>query len=93
MADHSKYQQGVIKRYYDNRDSIDEDKLAETVTNLYLAEGKKRDKLWVKSEELMGRLEVPESRITHVMQSQDPALLAEVVNDLQSGKIPKKKKK
>ena len=92
MADHSKYQQGVIKRYYDNRDAIDEGKLAETVTNLYLAEGKKRDKLWIRAEDLMERLEVPETRIAHIMKSQDPAILAEVVNDIQSGKIIKKKK-
>ncbi|VAX39620.1 hypothetical protein MNBD_PLANCTO02-631 [hydrothermal vent metagenome] len=93
MADHSKYQQDIIKRYYDNRDSIDEEKLAEMVTNLYLSEGKKQEKIWVRAEELMERLEIPESRIAHIMQSQDPAILAEVVNDLQSGKIVKKKKK
>jgi len=92
MADHSKYQQDVIKRYYDNRDSIDEQRLAETVTNLYLAEGKKRDKLWVKVEELMERLNVPQSRIDHIIKTADPAILAEVINDLQSGKIAKKKK-
>ena len=92
MADHSKYQQDVIKRYYDNRDSIDEEKLAEIVTNLYLSEGKKQEKLWVRANELMERIEVPESRITHIMETKDPAILAEVVNDLQSGKIAKKKK-
>ncbi len=92
MADHSKYQQDVIKRYYDNRDSIDEEKLAEIVTNLYLSEGKKQEKLWVRANDLMERLEVPESRITHIMDSKDPAILAEVINDLQSGKIAKKKK-
>lgn len=92
MAEYSKYQQDIIKRYYDNRDSIDEQRLAETVTNLYLAEGKKRDKLWQKAEELMKRLNVPESRIAHIMQTTDPAILAEVINDLQNGKIPKPKK-
>ena len=32
--------------------------------------------------------QVPKSRIEHVMKQRDPAILAEVVNDLQSGKLP-----
>ena len=87
MADYSNYQKKVIQRYYDNRDQIDQQRLAETVTNLYLAEGKKRTKLWETAQDLMTRLKVPQSRIDHVMKTGDPAILAEVVNDLQAGKI------
>jgi len=87
MKDYTNYQKKVIQRYYDNRDQIDSQKLAELVTNLYLAEGKKRDKLWKSAEEAMRRLKVPESRIEHVVKTADPAILAEVVNDLQSGRI------
>ena len=85
--EHSNYQKKVINRYYENRDQIDNQRLSELVTNLYLAEGKKRDKLWKSAEELMVRLKVPKSRVEHVMATNDPAILAEVVNDLQSGKI------
>ncbi len=85
MKEYSKYQQNVIKRYYDNREQIDEQRLAELVTNLYLAEGKKRARLWEKSEELMLRLGVPQSRVEHVIAAADPALLADVVLDLQAG--------
>jgi len=35
----------------------------------------------------MQRMDVPQSRIKHVVESDDPALLAEVVNDLQAGRI------
>ena len=42
MAEFSDYQRKVIKRYYDNREQVDEQRLAELVTSLYLAEGKKR---------------------------------------------------
>lgn len=87
MADYSKFQQGVIKRYYDNREQIDGDRLSELVTNLYLSSGKKQEKFWNTAEEIMARLEVPKSRIAHIMKSKDPAILAEVVNDLQSGKL------
>ena len=35
----------------------------------------------------MTRLNVPPSRIAHVLKTADPAILAEVVNDLQKGLI------
>jgi len=88
--EYSRYQQGVIKRYYDNRDQIDEQHLSELVTNLYLSEGKKRAKHWETAEQIMIRLGVPESRVEHVVASDDPAILAEVVKDVQSGLIKKK---
>ena len=45
--DYTKYQQKVISRYYDNRDQIDETRLSELVTNLYLATAEKqKQKLW-----------------------------------------------
>ncbi len=86
--EYSKYQQKVIKNYYDNREQIDAQRLSELVTNLYLATGKKREKFWKTAEDVMQRLKVPPSRIEHVIQSDDPVTLVEVVNDLQAGKIP-----
>ena len=87
MKEHSKYQQNVIKRYYDNRSQIDEQRLSELVASLYLAEGKKREKLWKTAQDIMERLKVPESRVQHVISTDDPVILAEVVKDLQSGAI------
>ena len=84
MKNHSNYQQKVIKRYYDNREQIDEQRLSELVANLYLAEGKKRVKLWQTARDLMSRLKVPDGRVEHVVQTDDPAILAEVVKDLQN---------
>ena len=87
MREYSNHQRKVIGRYYENRPQIDQQRLSELVTNLFLAEGKKRAKLWQSAEELMRRLKVPESRIEHVVAKDDPAILAEVVNDLESGRI------
>lgn len=89
MPDHTDYQKKVIRRYYDNREAIDSQKLSELVTNLFLAEGKKRAKLWETAEEMMRRLKVPETRIAHVVKSGDPVILAAVVEDLQKGVIGK----
>ena len=87
MKDYTNHQKKIISRYYENREQIDEQRLSELVTNLFLAEGKKREKFWQSAEDVMTRLKVPASRIKHVIASQDPAILAEVVKDLQSGKI------
>jgi len=90
MTDYTDYQRKIIKRYYDNRDQLDEQRLAELVTSLYLATtDKQRVKLWTSAEETMRRLNVPKSRIEHVCAKRDPAILAEVVKDVQSGVIPK----
>ena len=84
--EYSKFQQGVIRRYYENREQIDEGKLSELVTSLYLAESQSaKDKLWERTESLLERLEVIPSRIEHVMSSRDAAVLAELVADLQKG--------
>ena len=95
--DYSKYQQKVIKRFYDNREQIDDQKLSELVTSLYLATDKQKPKLWQRARDIMERMELPETRIQHVMESKDPAVLARVVEELQNGKLKrgsgKKKKK
>jgi hypothetical protein len=85
MPDYSNYQKKVIQRYYDNRDQVDEQRLAELVTNLYLAEGKKRANFWKTAKEVMLRLNVPASRVEHVVSTDDPAILAEVVKEVQAG--------
>ncbi|MEQ9408298.1 MAG: hypothetical protein RIK87_11255 [Fuerstiella sp.] len=87
--EYSNYQQKVIQRYYDNRDAIDDQRLAELVTNLYLETGRKQAKMWETAEQIMTRMELPKTRIAHVMESKDPAVLARVVEELQNGKLKK----
>lgn len=88
--DYSAYQQKVIKRYYDNREQIDQTRLSELGTELYLASGKKLEKLWTSAEETMRRMKVPETRIAHIVAKKDPALVAEVVKDFETGKLSSK---
>src|SRR5262245_20941248 len=87
MADYSEYQKKVIRRFYENRESGDEQRLAELVTNLYLSEGKKREKLWTQAEETMLRLKVPKKRVEHLIRTKDPGLIAEVVKELEAGTL------
>lgn len=90
--DYSSYQKKVIQRFYDNRPAFDEQRLAELATELYLASDKKKPKLWESAKEIMDRLGTPASRIEHVLKQADPALLAEVVKDVQGGRIRPKPK-
>jgi hypothetical protein len=84
--DYTPYQQKIIKRYYDNSETIQRQRLAELVGELYLAEGKKRDRLWTAAATAMQKLGVPQSRIDHLLQQRNPALVAEVVKELEAKK-------
>ncbi len=83
MADFTPYQQKIIKRYYDNLDTIQLQRLAELVTELYLAEGKKRRRVWKSVAGALQKLGVPQSRIDHVQKQDNPSLVAEIVKELQ----------
>jgi hypothetical protein len=85
LADHTPYQRKIIERYYRNFDAIKFQRLSELATDLYLAEGKKRDRLWSRVEESLRKLEFPEPRIVVLLQKRDPALLVEILQELQRG--------
>ena len=82
LQDFSKHQQGIIKRYYANLDKIQVQKLSELVTELFLAEGKKRDRLWKLAQTTMEKIGVPKERIEHLLAKQDPVLVATLVKEL-----------
>lgn len=84
MADYTPYQQKVIKRYYDNTDTIQRQRLGELVGELYLAQGKKRLRAWESAAGALEKLGVPRSRIDHLLKQDNPALLAEVVKELEA---------
>ena len=84
MADYTPYQQKVIKRYYANQDTVHRQRLAELVTELYLAAGAKRQRTWKTAAAAMQKLGVPQSRIDHVLKQDNPALVAEIVKEIQS---------
>jgi hypothetical protein len=84
MADHTPYQQKIIKRYYRNFDALKTQRLAELATELYLTEGKKQDRLWKQVADCLTRLEFPATRIEHLMQKRDPSLLPGILKELES---------
>ncbi len=82
MAKRSNYQQKVIKRYYKNRDAIMVQRLGELVTDLYLAEGKARQRIWKRVATAMEKLEVPPAQIEKLVDSDNPSLVANLVQEL-----------
>lgn len=77
MQDRTPYQEKIIKRYYDNRDEIMNQKLAELTTDLYLAEGKKRAQVWKRIAAALVNLGVNQEQIDHFVASDNPSLLAQ----------------
>ena len=84
MADHTPYQRKIIERYYKNLDAISFQRLSELATDLYLAEGKKRDRLWRRVEESLRKLEFPEVRIAVLLEKRDPAALVAILKELEN---------
>ena len=71
------YQTQIIKRYYNNRDAIMTGKLAELTTELYLAEGKKRQQIWKRISAALTQLGVDPARIELLVNVDNPEKLAE----------------
>ena len=82
MAERSRYQEQIIRNYYKNQGTLRLSRLQELVTELYLAEGKARARYWKQAEAAMRKLDVPESRIAHIVRADDPRLLASLVEEL-----------
>jgi hypothetical protein len=81
--DYTPYQEKIIKRYYENQDVLQLQRLAALVGDLYLAKGKKKQRLWQAAATAMEKLGVPRSRVDHLLKQANPALLAELVKELE----------
>lgn len=80
--EYSKHQQKIIQRYYDNREAVSLQRLQELVTELYLAEGKGRERQWKYIVGALENLGIKQDRIDHLRKQDDPALLAKLVEEL-----------
>jgi hypothetical protein len=82
MDDFSPHQQKIIKRYYANQDAIQTQKLAELVADLYLAEGKKRAKLWQSAGAALVKMGVSQATVDEMTAANDITRLAGIVKEL-----------
>ncbi|MCK4914459.1 MAG: hypothetical protein KAS69_07705 [Planctomycetes bacterium] len=78
----TKYQNSVISAYYDNLDTIMLGKLSELVTELYLAETKKKsEQLWQRVHKAMLKLKIKPAIIEHIMTKHSVEILAKNLQD------------
>lgn len=82
MTERTKYQQNIIRNYYENRETISLQRAQELVTELYLSEGKKRAKHWKTLEGHLQKLEVKQQTIDHLIAQDDPQLAAQLITKL-----------
>ena len=82
MKSYSKHQQKIIKNYYDNRDTIALQRAQELVTELYLSEGKKRQRCWDRLAGHLAKLGVKQSQIDHLVSTDNPDLVAKTVEKM-----------
>lgn len=82
MAERTKYQEKIIRNYYQNADAIALQKLGEQITELYLAEGKSKATVWKRIVGHLEKLKVPATRIQHLVKSDNPALVAKLLEEL-----------
>ena len=81
MAKHSKYQQSIIRNYYQNKGAIGLQRLSELVTDLYLAEGKQRERIWKNITAALEKLDVPAKQVKHLVEQDNPSLIAKLVEE------------
>jgi phosphotransacetylase len=86
MAKRSSYQDRIIRNYYKNQDDIMLQKLGDLVTDLYLAEGKTKDRLWKRLAAVLKNLKIPEEQIQHLVRSDNPTLAANLLKKLLDAK-------
>lgn len=80
VAEHSKYQKDLIRLYYEHRDDIMIQKLAELVTELYLCDSpKKLDRLWERTRKALVNVKMEPAVIDDLVGRRDVKLLAEIV--------------
>jgi hypothetical protein len=82
MAKTTPHQDRIIRRYYQNQESIMLDKLGDLVGELYLAEGKAKDRLWKRLGAALKNLNVPENQIQHLIHSDNPTRAANLLKKL-----------
>ncbi len=80
--EYTPYQREVIRRYYENRETIAIQKLGELVSEAYLAEGKKADRVWDRISRALRNAGVDESEVDRIVRQRDLEALARLVSKL-----------
>jgi len=84
--DHSRYQQGIVKRYYENQDTIQSQKVSEIVSDLWLEKDEKtQTRLWGKAQVALMRMGLDATRVANVVGKRDLESLAKLAAEADAG--------
>ena len=83
MAKRTKFQEKVIRNYYQNREAIAVQRLQELVTGAYLTEGKKRERHWKTLATHLAAFGVKPEQIDHLIQKDSPELVANFIKSFE----------
>jgi len=77
------YQKKLIKRFYDNREQIETQRLQEIVTEIYLAStARKADRLWERAEAILVRAEgLDAADVARILAERDVEGLARLATE------------
>ena len=79
----SRHQEGIVKRYYRNLDTITLAKLGELVSDICLCtDAKKLDKMWERARVALEKIDSKDPAIQRVLATRDVKGLAALVNKL-----------
>lgn len=82
MTERTKYQQNIIKNYYENRENISLQRAQEILTDLYLSEGKKRQKYWESLTNHLSKLGVKPEVLKRLVAQDDAQAAATLITNL-----------
>jgi hypothetical protein len=83
VREYSEFQKGIIKRYYEHRDTIAVHKLGEILASLWLEKKKaKVDALWEQAYKLLQQAGVPINHACVIVEDRDLDTLAKVIGNL-----------
>ncbi len=79
----SSHQKGIVKRYYEHRDTIAITRLQELVSELYLeSSAKKRAQLWTRAEKALATLDANDARVRTILDEKDVEKLAALLGEI-----------
>jgi hypothetical protein len=80
--EYSEHQQHIIRKYYNQLDTIMLQKLGELVSELYLADTEaKQKRLWDRVHKAMVQLKIPDDIVAHIVAKKDVETLARNLQD------------
>lgn len=86
--DLTKYQEGIVKRYYEHQDTIRSEKLSDLVAELWLCDDEKQaTKLWGRAQVALMKAGCNAQQVANAVNKRDTEALAKLVQQVDAGRV------